>query len=53
MSDPLFHDEQRYQKIASDPQIMATMMRSQWIKTAVGLAALLLVAAVWLVWRFG
>jgi hypothetical protein len=51
--DPLFHDEHQFERMTGDPQIMATLSRSQWIKAAIGLAALALIAAIWLVWRFG
>jgi hypothetical protein len=53
MGDPLFHDENSNRRMAADPQIMAKAVRLQWIKLATGLAALALIAAIWLVWRLG
>jgi hypothetical protein len=53
MGDPLFHDEERHRQMANDPQIMAKVARLQWIKFATGLAALALIAAIWLTWRLG
>ncbi len=53
MGDPLYHDETQAQRMASDPQIVAMLLRSQRIKAAIGLATLALIAAIWLVWRFG
>jgi hypothetical protein len=53
MSDPLYHDEDRYRRMAGDPQIMAKIKHLHWAKFATGLAALALIAAIWLTWRFG
>jgi len=53
MGDPLFHDEERYRQMAADPQIIAKASRLQWIKLTTGLAALALIAAIWLTWRLG
>jgi hypothetical protein len=53
MGDPLFHDEKSYRQMADDPQIAAKVPVLQWIKFAIGLAALLLIAAIWANWRFG
>jgi hypothetical protein len=52
MGDPLYHDEAQAQRMANDPQIVATAMRAQWIKGVIGLATLALIAAILLVWRF-
>jgi hypothetical protein len=53
MGDPLYHDEAQTQRMAGDPQIVATLLRSQRIKAMIGFAALALIAAIWLVWRLG
>ena len=53
MNDPLFQDEKRQRRIANDPQIIATFSRTHWIRVAIGLAALALIAAIWLNWRMG
>ena len=39
--------------MAGDRQIMAKVAVLQWAKLATGLAALALIAAIWLFWRFG
>ncbi|HXF87350.1 MAG TPA: hypothetical protein VNK48_03215 [Xanthobacteraceae bacterium] len=52
MGDPLYHDEVQAERMANDPQIVATVARTQRIKAAIGLAALALLAAIWLVWRW-
>ena len=51
--DPLYQDQQQYERMASDPQIMAKVALLQWAKFATGLVALVLIGAIWLVWRFG
>jgi hypothetical protein len=51
--DPLFHDERQYGRMARDPQILPRMLRLQWFKLATGIAALALIAAIWLTWRVG
>lgn len=53
MGDPLYHDEAQAARMANDPQIVAMTMRTQWIKAAIGIAALALLVAIWLVWRWG
>ncbi len=51
--DPLYQDQQQYERMANDPQIMAKVSLLQWAKLATGLVALALIGAIWLVWRFG
>jgi hypothetical protein len=53
MSDPFFHDEKSYRRMADNPQLMAKISVSHWLKLGSGLAALALIAAIWLNWRFG
>jgi hypothetical protein len=53
MSDPFYHDENRHRRMAEDLQIMAKVAGLQWAKFATGLAALALIAAIFLTWRFG
>lgn len=53
MSDPLFHDPGHAERIAADPNARAAALRMQWLKLAAGALALLLLAAIWLVWRWG
>lgn len=53
MADPLYHDEAQAERMANDPQIVATIQRARRIKTAIGLVSLALIAAIWMVWRFG
>jgi hypothetical protein len=51
--DPLYHDEAGEARLAADPPIRALLTRLQWLKLATGLAALALLGAIWLVWRWG
>jgi hypothetical protein len=53
MGDPLYHDQAQAERMASDPQIVAAAARAQRIKAAIGFISLALIAAIWLVWRFG
>jgi hypothetical protein len=53
MRDPLHHDEATDERLAADPPIRALLMRVQWLKLATGGLALGLIAAIWLVWRWG
>jgi hypothetical protein len=51
--DPLHHDEAGEERLAADPPIRALLTRLQWLKLATGGLALALIAAIWLVWRWG
>jgi hypothetical protein len=53
MSDPLFHDPGRDDRIAADPDARPAALRMQWLKLATGVLALVLLLAIWLVWRWG
>ncbi len=52
-SDPLYHDERQLQRMEREPQIVSRLIGLQWAKLATGLVALVLLAAIWLVWRIG
>jgi len=52
MRDPLYHDEERLDRLAADDRMLPAIRRLQWLKLATGLVALALVAAIWLVWRW-
>ena len=39
--------------MANDPQIMAKVPLLQWAKLATGVIALVLIGAIWIVWRSG
>jgi hypothetical protein len=49
--DPLYQDQQQDENMANDPQIMAKFSFLQWAKFATGLLALVLIGAIWIVWR--
>ena len=49
--DPLYRDQQQDENMANDPQIMAKVTLLQWVKFAIGLLALALIGAIWIVWR--
>jgi hypothetical protein len=53
MRDPLYidTDEARQSRMAADPQIRAAVNRLQRLKLLTGVLALVLIAAIWLVWR--
>ncbi len=51
--DPLYQDDRRHDRMAGDAEIMARIMRLQWVKLATGALALGLSAAIWPNWRFG
>ena len=51
--DPLYQDQQQYERMAKDPQIMAKVTLLQWAKFATGVAALALIGAILIVWRSG
>ena len=37
----------------SNPGLRAYLLRRAWLKVATGLAALVLLAAIWIAWRLG
>jgi hypothetical protein len=51
--DPLFHDDKPVERAAGDPNTRSRLVRMQWLKLVSGGLALALLAAIWLVWRFG
>ena len=51
--DPLYQDEDQFKRMAANPQIMNRLRRLQGLKFVTGLIALVLIAAIWLNWRFG
>ena len=53
MKDPLHHDETGLTRLTADPGVTHLLTRLQWLKLLTGLAALGLIAAIWLVWRWG
>jgi hypothetical protein len=53
MKDPLHHDESALDRLTADARLTPHLRRLQWLKLAAGLAALGLIAAIWLVWRWG
>ena len=53
MKDPLYQDQQQNENMANDPQIMAKVSFLRWAKFATGLAALVLIGAILIVWRSG
>ena len=52
-SDPLYHDDRQLDRMAREPQIVSRLIGLQWVKLATGIVALVLLAAIWLIWRIG
>jgi hypothetical protein len=52
MRDPLYHDDKRHDRVPEDASVAAAVARLQWLKLASGLIALVLIVAIWLVWRW-
>ena len=52
MRDPLYHEEERLDRLAADDRVLPAIRRLQWLKLATGLVALALIVAIWLVWRW-
>jgi len=54
MKDPLYREsEEQTERMAADRTAMSAAARILRLRIATGLLALLLIAAIWLVWRFG
>ncbi len=54
MKDLLYREsEAQTERLVADKASMSFANRIIWLKIATGLLALLLIAAIWLVWRFG
>jgi hypothetical protein len=51
--DPLYHDARRGSDLDRDQAFARQVARLHRLKLASGLIALALVAAIWLVWRWG
>ena len=52
-SDPLYRDDRQLERMTREPQIVSRLIGRQWAKLATGIVALILLAAIWLVWRIG
>jgi hypothetical protein len=52
MGDPLYHDDDRRERLIADPRLAPALMRVQWLKIASGIVALGLIAAILIVWRW-
>jgi hypothetical protein len=50
--DPLYDDPNEDRRRA-DPLIVRLLTRVQWLKLATGAVALALIAAIWMMWRWG
>jgi hypothetical protein len=51
MRDPLYHQERAPKGL--DDRAVAAILRMQRLKLASGAIALVLIAAIWIVWRWG
>ncbi len=52
MGDPLYHGDGGRERLIADPDAAPALRRVQWLKLASGLAALAIIAAIWIVWRW-
>ena len=52
MSDPLYRSPEP-RATPSDQGFLRALLRRHWLRLVSGGLALMLIAAIWLVWRFG
>jgi len=50
--DPLYPDDRRRERLIADPRLATPLNRVHRIKIASGFIALVLIAAIWIVWRW-
>jgi hypothetical protein len=51
--DPLYHDDDARERLIADPRLATVLKRLHWLKIASGFIALGIIAAIWIVWRWG
>jgi len=50
--DPLYPDDRRRGRLIADPRLVTPLNRVHRLKIASGFIALVLIAAIWIVWRW-
>ena len=51
--DPLYHDDHARERLIADPRLATAFKRVHSLKIASGFIALGIIAAIWIVWRWG